>query len=155
MSWILNCQTFEYPLDLHCSQTRRYRYPAAWCLNTLWIYTALKLIQIAHLLPPSLNTLWIYTALKPTEIVDCSVLVWIPSGFTLLSNHCTKHANDSGFEYPLDLHCSQTPKRSIRNWAKFEYPLDLHCSQTRVYIYSRPEMFEYPLDLHCSQTHTA
>ena len=56
---------FEYPLDLHCSQTCRSFFPGLARLNTLWIYTALK--QVVHR--------------------KCAISVWIPSGFTLLSNY--------------------------------------------------------------------
>ena len=57
---------FEYPLDLHCSQTTGDAEKLKDRLNTLWIYTALK--RGPQLLPPDccLNTLWIYTALKHT-----------------------------------------------------------------------------------------
>ena len=56
---------FEYPLDLHCSQTKGHAMDEELCLNTLWIYTALKQIRYERVLHLCLNTLWIYTALKP------------------------------------------------------------------------------------------
>ena len=78
---------FEYPLDLHYSQTDIV-FPGFLCsLNTLWIYTTLKqkgvlwyfeclfeypldlhysqTSQDQSTLLLSLNTLWIYTTLKP------------------------------------------------------------------------------------------
>ena len=56
---------FQYPLNLHCSQTEPIPHTLIVCFNTLWIYTALKhklwFVQESE----SFNTLWIYTALKP------------------------------------------------------------------------------------------
>ena len=79
----------------------------------------------------SLNTLWIYTALKHRE---------------------DGTAEQHWFEYPLDLHCSQTLRHQRICRKAFEYPLDLHCSQTLICWYRNLCVFEYPLDLHCSQT---
>ena len=56
--------TFEYPLDLHCSQTIVEDVYTKVSLNTLWIYTALKLKRFKRYSFKRLNTLWIYTALK-------------------------------------------------------------------------------------------
>ena len=55
---------FEYPLDLHCSQTIEGMRNPMNSLNTLWIYTALKPAVATEQLRGGLNTLWIYTALK-------------------------------------------------------------------------------------------
>ena len=55
---------FEYPLDLHCSQTSIGQKCQKLGLNTLWIYTALKLWDLIDRKMVGLNTLWIYTALK-------------------------------------------------------------------------------------------
>ena len=55
---------FEYPLDLHCSQTYLVFAFNTVCLNTLWIYTALKRGCQVHYSRNGLNTLWIYTDLK-------------------------------------------------------------------------------------------
>mgnify|MGYP006966551880 CR=1 FL=1 len=78
---------FEYPLDLHYSQTDIV-FPGFLCsLNTLWIYTTLKRKRKKTLHHRSLNTLWIYTTLKQKGVL------WY---FECL------------FEYPLDLHYSQT-----------------------------------------------
>ena len=61
---------FEYPLDLHYSQTSVKSISTLASLNTLWIYTTLKpLIAIIFLLS-SLNTLWIYTTLKPYNMLE-------------------------------------------------------------------------------------
>ena len=77
-----------------------------------------------------------------------------------LDLHCSQtllnlFRNTHWFEYPLDLHCSQTDNLEIRQISEFEYPLDLHCSQTLNKINKLYVMFEYPLDLHCSQTNLA
>ena len=56
------------------------------------------------------------------------------------------------FQYPLNLHCSQTLcwHRQYTLW--FQYPLNLHCSQTYFFLHSASLSFQYPLNLHCSQT---
>ena len=56
------------------------------------------------------------------------------------------------FDYPLNLHISQTFLLNFADLAMFDYPLNLHISQTApIYIYSVP-LFDYPLNLHISQT---
>ena len=99
---------FQYPLNLHCSQTHILHTLKYNCFNTLWIYTALKPLEWylcralgfntlwiytalkpnSSMVIPSLcfNTLWIYTALKLLTTVSRYILVSIPSEFTLLSN---------------------------------------------------------------------
>ena len=76
--------------------------------NTLWIYTALKLISFIFFIPCSFNTLWIYTALKPFLNSSLVLQVSIPSEFTLLSNCLARERLNVQFQYPLNLHCSQT-----------------------------------------------
>ena len=87
--------------------------------NTLWIYTALKRIIRAWRTMLCFNTLWIYTALKQV----CSLLVWgivsIPSEFTLLSNAWVQLVHTPWFQYPLNLHCSQTVPRSFSTFLSF------------------------------------
>ena len=58
----------------------------------------------------------------------------------------------ASFEYPLDLHYSQTSKPALTYLFEFEYPLDLHYSQTLAAPNFIDFSFEYPLDLHYSQT---
>ena len=99
---------FQYPLNLHCSQTvsrcnmDNIRFNTLWiytalkhlsalswapdCFNTLWIYTALKHHCFISCQCGSFNTLWIYTALKPVFSRLAFFAVSIPSEFTLLSN---------------------------------------------------------------------
>ena len=55
---------FEYPLDLHYSQTLMALIASYTCLNTLWIYTTLKPRSYQRSMALCLNTLWIYTTLK-------------------------------------------------------------------------------------------
>ena len=76
--------------------------------NTLWIYTALKLSFSLICSLPCFNTLWIYTALKRRASTSNGFLVSIPSEFTLLSNKRHGKKPPIGFQYPLNLHCSQT-----------------------------------------------
>ena len=78
----------------------------------------------------SFNTLWIYTALKLHLSTFCACKVSIPSEFTLLSNQRHVFYKKNLFQYPLNLHCSQTPSGKISKKSKFQYPLNLHCSQT-------------------------
>ena len=55
---------FEYPLDLHYSQTGLDQAYLHQSLNTLWIYTTLKQENGFDMNLMGLNTLWIYTTLK-------------------------------------------------------------------------------------------
>ena len=143
---------FEYPLDLHHSQTL-YSQPF-FCrrLNTLWIYTTLK--------PPlrreAFPDVWIPSGFTPLsnqtsgKIFTC--FVWIPSGFTPLSNLKTNHPLinqvwiPSGFTPLSNLFLMFSPPISV--WIPSGFtPL----SNTSIRRDSR-EGFEYPLDLHHSQT---
>ena len=121
---------FQYPLNLHCSQTTG---TAQW--RNL-----------------SFNTLWIYTALKPLPFYNLGGYVSIPSEFTLLSNTTGTVPSQGEFQYPLNLHCSQTFARPSIIWGRFQYPLNLHCSQTNYQTFYKQTTFQYPLNLHCSQT---
>ncbi len=56
------------------------------------------------------------------------------------------------FDYPIDLHCSQTCCCAALKSMLFDYPIDLHCSQTGPYGRETGIKFDYPIDLHCSQT---
>ena len=57
-----------------------------------------------------------------------------------------------GFEYHLNLHCSQTGAAYSFYYGLFEYHLNLHCSQTCTAENEYTALFEYHLNLHCSQT---
>ena len=56
------------------------------------------------------------------------------------------------FEYPMELHCSQTLFHRLYLAFLFEYPMELHCSQTESASRVISSRFEYPMELHCSQT---
>ena len=121
---------FQYPLNLHCSQTTiallllYAGFNTLWIytalkqgkcgvdiplgFNTLWIYTALKHRPAVFIYKLRFNTLWIYTALKPLEVIEWCPKVSIPSEFTLLSNCSRDTPGRFQFQYPLNLHCSQT-----------------------------------------------
>ena len=77
---------FQYPLNLHCSQTSKRTTAFFKSFNTLWIYTALKHILAFCASFYCFNTLWIYTALKHRYDIAKLEKVSIPSEFTLLSN---------------------------------------------------------------------
>ena len=186
---------FQYPLNLHCSQTQREHMALSRRFNTLWIYTALKLwgdsrmellsfntlwIYTAlkhrsrfcsHFL--SFNTLWIYTALKLLRFWKNPLKVSIPSEFTLLSNLVNSAIAESWFQYPLNLHCSQTSARLSKTTPSFNtlwiYTALKHTIDPyRISCVSIPSeftllsndkalwliwyVFQYPLNLHCSQT---
>ena len=104
--WIM--VRFQYPLNLHCSQTLVVEIMSLYGFNTLWIYTALKLYADTDSIHCGFNTLWIYTALKPCPLAIDVWIVSIPSEFTLLSNLCVLYTCPREFQYPLNLHCSQT-----------------------------------------------
>ena len=57
-----------------------------------------------------------------------------------------------GFDYPLNLHISQTETSKQQHLSSFDYPLNLHISQTHSRLIECPPMFDYPLNLHISQT---
>ena len=79
--------TFDYPILLHCSQTRYAVSRPSWSLITLFFYTALK----RH------NTLTsVFYKFDYPILLHCSQ--------TPLSKFCTA----SAFDYPILLHCSQT-----------------------------------------------
>ena len=59
---------------------------------------------------------------------------------------------DGLFEYPIDLHYSQTRYHVLNGLDLFEYPIDLHYSQTPTGTVIKDGWFEYPIDLHYSQT---
>ena len=126
---------FEYPLDLHYSQTDIV-FPGFLCsLNTLWIYTTLKRKRKKTLHHRSLNTLWIYTTLKHLVrlyLILCRLnTLWI---YTTLKQKGVLWYFECLFEYPLDLHYSQTLGSYHASFFLFEYPLDLHYSQTSLYL---------------------
>ena len=119
-------------MDLHYSQTKFCKIKIIICLNPLWIYTTLKQL--------------LYSYYK--------LVVWIPYGFTLLSNGWRRLMNNDLFESPMDLHYSQTlvPSELKSSW--FESPMDLHYSQTVSLPVGNEQAFESPMDLHYSQTST-
>ena len=98
------------------------------------------------------NTLWIYTALK--RMVDSLKIfsVSIPSEFTLLSNFVVKNLINSNVSIPSEFTLLSNYSISLECFFLFQYPLNLHCSQTWFYIFLPLPQFQYPLNLHCSQT---
>ena len=56
------------------------------------------------------------------------------------------------FDYPLNLHISQTANRVHIMLNRFDYPLNLHISQTPFFLQGKSLQFDYPLNLHISQT---
>ena len=56
------------------------------------------------------------------------------------------------FDYPLNLHISQTLLARRITGKMFDYPLNLHISQTDSIKRNLDFEFDYPLNLHISQT---
>ena len=78
--------------------------------------------------------------------------VWLSFEFTYLSNNIDDRAVDIKFDYPLNLHISQTQRTRKGKPGEFDYPLNLHISQTRTRHTETAYPFDYPLNLHISQT---
>ena len=151
-SMVKTVRMFQYPLNLHCSQTgfffEWYVFEFQYPLNLHCSQT----VPFSEPLPSRFNTLWIYTALKHITALWARFEVSIPSEFTLLSNTMDLSDRPTQFQYPLNLHCSQTEWFMIFDVLQFQYPLNLHCSQTKTYAKWYSDLFQYPLNLHCSQT---
>ena len=165
---------FQYPLNLHCSQTNSqnnltpnpFQYPLnLHCSQTTW--NLLLEFQC-------FNTLWIYTALKQVITRKTPFIVSIPSEFTLLSNICHLDPRSIRFQYPLNLHCSQTlfsksyqlfcvsipSEFTLLSNLSYGFPIFLGVSIPSEFtllsnyrtIIQDYNPFQYPLNLHCSQT---
>ena len=78
--------------------------------------------------------------------------VWLSFEFTYLSNGRNYTGDYYQFDYPLNLHISQTRALIKFTAASFDYPLNLHISQTGVWQGKGDLGFDYPLNLHISQT---
>ena len=170
--------------------------PTLLCFTTLWIYTILKLWLRRYKTEISFTTLWIYTILKQVFIVRRIIIVllpygftlfsnatWLsaiqglvllPYGFTLFSNGFAQHLTRLRFYYLMDLHYSQTSKRT-RAGSRFvllPYGFTLFSNYNN-YInqpgavllpygftlfsnveinYCKENVFYYLMDLHYSQT---
>ena len=168
---------FESPMDLHYSQTQSTNCCKLESLNPLWIYTTLKQYSIYYSQYIGLNPLWIYTTLKPMTFYRQNVVVWIPYGFTLLSNDLF---NDWGqlavwIPYGFTLLSNIPLTREIwlhvwipygftllsnrrwqirligRVWIPYGFTLLSNLLQPEAY----PVSFESPMDLHYSQTNVS
>ena len=56
------------------------------------------------------------------------------------------------FNYPIELHYSQTDHVHGRALDEFNYPIELHYSQTSIMGIDTSAAFNYPIELHYSQT---
>ena len=122
---------FQYPLNLHCSQTNRHIQPFR------------KIVSI-----PSEFTLLsnINTHLNRKGTVS------IPSEFTLLSNTILTGITDCRFQYPLNLHCSQTRLLLEIKRKEVSIPSEFTLLSNQPDNEKYKKTFQYPLNLHCSQT---
>ena len=167
---------FQYPLNLHCSQTLSDDIIDGYRVSIPSEFTLLSNQRscVGHC-AISFNTLWIYTALKQRWQRAFCHRVSIPSEFTLLSNKGNQWQPLHQFQYPLNLHCSQTVskvtfKKLCFNtlWIYTALKLAicfflLFCCFNTLWIYTalKPSVrnaptlsrFQYPLNLHCSQTY--
>ena len=143
---------FDYPLNLHISQTLlSFAFQTAgliilWIyislkptsINTrdengliiLWIYISLKLKLLEEFAKLCLIILWIYISLKLDRLLGGEIKVWLSFEFTYLSNTQKSFPKGLMFDYPLNLHISQTSLGRNRPVRPFDYPLNLHISQT-------------------------
>ena len=101
-------------------------------LIILWIYISLKLAYCLPVYYNSLIILWIYISLKLTNTNSTILPVWLSFEFTYLSNRTQLIVDSLRFDYPLNLHISQTALSCLSRFFWFDYPLNLHISQTTV-----------------------
>ena len=80
------------------------------------------------------------------------VEVSIPSEFTLLSNAFYVIIFLKRFQYPLNLHCSQTTKSGSESTTKVSIPSEFTLLSNKDIHGHVDGTFQYPLNLHCSQT---
>ena len=99
-----------------------------------------------------MERLRIYTALKHRSRSICRYIVSIPSEFTLLSNKCPGNLYQKEVSIPSEFTLLSNTVVEVSAVTLFQYPLNLHCSQTLARCNSDALGFQYPLNLHCSQT---
>ena len=96
----------------------------------LWIYISLKLFTSEQDGYP----VWLsfeFTYLSNGRLnPDIHRLVWLSFEFTYLSNSTQSTWWPRQFDYPLNLHISQTGGNAANPNQMFDYPLNLHISQT-------------------------
>ena len=104
---------FDYPLNLHISQT-------CWSLELAWQVFDYPLnlhisqtIQQQHPEYDSLIILWIYISLKRQKLHRRLLSVWLSFEFTYLSNEHYQNLHSRKFDYPLNLHISQTKRMGV------------------------------------------
>ena len=143
---------FETPMELHCSQTKQNHTAYIYCLRPLWNYTALKPRETLQPRAYGLRPLWNYTALKQNGHRKLPIEVWDPYGITLLSNTLTSKYQDSYVWDPYGITLLSNVPVPTSYLPKFETPMELHCSQTTSKCSKCYQRFETPMELHCSQT---
>ena len=122
--------TFDYPLNLHISQTETAALWPYWLFDYPLNLHISQTIQQQHPEYDSLIILWIYISLKRQKLHRRLLSVWLSFEFTYLSNEHYQNLHSRKFDYPLNLHISQTPSAAC-SWPDwFDYPLNLHISQT-------------------------
>ena len=123
------------------------------CLIILWIYISLKRRADHGVAATSLIILWIYISLKRRAdhgvAATSLIILWI---YISLKQSFSSFRRPGQFDYPLNLHISQTPERIDWIEEAFDYPLNLHISQTEDRCPMAKASFDYPLNLHISQT---
>ena len=126
----LNIVEFDYPLNLHISQTNVVKLGEGEGLIILWIYISLKLDRLLG------GEIKVWLSFEFTYLSNTSSAmtiwysVWLSFEFTYLSNTQKSFPKGLMFDYPLNLHISQTSLGRNRPVRPFDYPLNLHISQT-------------------------
>ena len=165
---------FDYPLNLHISQTCLPWYHLLKSLIILWIYISLKPLNGAEASCASLIILWIYISLKPLTmsrlLCVCLIILWIyislkrgrllvhcRSGLIILwiyisLKHSIVSTNGAFVWLSFEFTYLSNPGGLRRRVWQFDYPLNLHISQTQRCLLHRTRQFDYPLNLHISQT---
>ena len=116
---------FDYPLNLHISQTARSISNKQRSLIILWIYISLKLANQRLRQIVRLIILWIYISLKRSQWRQRWRLVWLSFEFTYLSNIVRGEAWTAGvwlsFEFTYLSNTSACMNRSSTVWLSFEF----------------------------------
>ena len=124
---------FDYPLNLHISQTAKTTPEIIISLIILWIYISLKHIVCYDDMIFRLIILWIYISLKHPEKLSEGLNVWLSFEFTYLSN--VSGAKPSSptvwlsfeFTYLSNDELSDTLMKKV--WLSFEFTYLSNCDR--------------------------
>ena len=144
--------SFQYPLNLHCSQTIPLAQNFRRCFNTLWIYTALKpwniYIRADTVSIPSEFTLLSNLA----NTINPDAEVSIPSEFTLLSNYLCGYSTRGNVSIPSEFTLLSNYRIVLLDNGSVSIPSEFTLLSNISGGNNVALRFQYPLNLHCSQT---